>query len=82
MPPFINKYYILDLDEQKSMVRGLLAEGHAVFMISWVNPDASLAERDFVDYMKYGPVACLDAVTEITQAPKINAVGFCVGGIV
>ena len=79
-PPFINKYYILDLDEKKSMVRGLLKEGYSVFMISWINPDASLAEEDFVSYMKNGPVQALDVVCEITGQDKVNAVGFCVGG--
>lgn len=80
VPPFINKYYILDLDEKKSMVKGLLEQGHPVFMISWVNADPSLAEYDFTDYMKLGPVKALDVVGEITGQDKINTVGFCVGG--
>lgn len=80
VPPFINKYYILDLEERKSMVNGLLNAGHSVFMISWVNPDATLADYDFVDYMKQGPIAALDVVADITQQEKVNMVGFCVGG--
>ena len=79
-PPFINKYYILDLDERKSLMRWLLDQGHAVFMISWVNPDASLAHIDFGDYMKLGPLAALDVVQAITGADKVNMVGFCIGG--
>lgn len=80
VPPFINKYYILDLDEKKSAVKGLLDAGFSVFMISWVNPDKSLAEEDFVGYMKHGPLAALDAVCEITKQPQVSLVGFCVGG--
>lgn len=80
VPPFINKYYILDLDEKKSMVKGLLAQGHSVFMISWVNPDANLAHTDFVDYMKKGPVTAIDVICTITGQDKLNVTGFCVGG--
>ncbi len=79
-PPFINKYYILDLDEKKSLVRWLVEQGHAVFVISWVNPDAELAEKDFGNYMKEGPIAALDTVQAITGADKVNMVGWCVGG--
>ena len=79
-PPFINKYYVLDLDYKKSMVRSLLEAGYEVFMISWVNPDASLAEVDFAGYMKLGPLAALDVVCDVTKAPKVNLTGFCVGG--
>lgn len=80
VPPFINKYYILDLDERKSMVNGLLEAGHSVFMISWVNPGPELAGEDFVSYMKNGSITALDVVSTITKQPKINMVGFCVGG--
>ena len=80
VPPFINKYYILDLDERKSAVKGLLDSGFSVFMISWVNPDASLADKDFFDYMKQGPIEALDVVCDITGKKKVNMVGFCVGG--
>jgi polyhydroxyalkanoate synthase len=79
-PPFINKFYIMDLDEKKSMVGGLLDSGYSVFMISWVNPDASLAHNDFFDYMKKGPIAAIDVVKEITGNDKVNLTGFCVGG--
>jgi len=80
VPPFINKYYILDLNERKSMVKGLLDEGHNVFMISWVNPTAELSEKAFSDYMHEGPLVALDVVCDITGANKVNMTGFCVGG--
>lgn len=80
VPPFINKYYVLDLDEQKSAVKALLDAGNDVFMISWVNPDADLAETDFTDYMQQGPIAALDVVCTIAKAKQVNLTGFCVGG--
>lgn len=79
-PPYINKFYILDLDEKKSLVRWLTSKGYSVFMISWVNPDSDLAHKDFGDYMKEGPIAALDVVQAITGADKVNMLGFCVGG--
>ena len=79
-PPFINKFYILDMDKKKSLVRWLLSKGYAVFVISWINPDASLRDKDFIDYMKLGPITALDTVCEITDAKKVNMVGWCVGG--
>ena len=80
VPPFINKYYILDLDKKKSAVRGLLEAGFSVFMMSWVNPEADLADYDFVSYMHKGPLAAMDVVNTITKTPQVNLVGFCVGG--
>ncbi len=79
-PPYINKYYILDLDEKKSLVRWLTQQGYSVFMISWVVPESDLSHKDFGDYMKEGPIAALDVVQEITGADKVNMLGFCVGG--
>ncbi len=79
-PPFINKYYILDLDQKKSMARWLVSQGYSVFMISWVNPDAALGNKDWGDYVKEGPIAALDVAQAITGADKVNMVGFCVGG--
>ncbi|MGB0833677.1 MAG: PHA/PHB synthase family protein [Psychrobium sp.] len=79
-PPFINKYYILDLNERKSLVRWLVAQGYTVFIISWINPDASYRDKDFGDYMKRGPIAALDVVEKITKTNKVNMVGWCVGG--
>ncbi|WP_018982471.1 PHA/PHB synthase family protein [Salinimonas chungwhensis] len=80
VPPFINKYYILDLNERKSAVKGLLDEGFSVYMMSWVNPDASLADQDFTDYMHKGPITAMDIVGKVSGQKKINMVGFCVGG--
>lgn len=80
VPPIINKYYVLDLDEKKSMVRWLVAKGYPVFMISWVNPDSELSEKDFSCYMKEGPLAAIEVVKKVTRARKVNMVGFCIGG--
>lgn len=80
VPPFINKYYILDLREKNSMMRWLVEQGHTVFMMSWRNPDASMADIDFEDYVLDGVVKAIDAVGDITGEKKINAAGYCIGG--
>jgi polyhydroxyalkanoate synthase subunit PhaC len=80
IPPWINKYYILDLRPQNSMVNYLLEQGFQVFMISWKNPDASLEDTKFEDYMSKGPLAAAEVVKDITSSKKINPVGYCVGG--
>ncbi|MCP3674557.1 MAG: class I poly(R)-hydroxyalkanoic acid synthase [Gammaproteobacteria bacterium] len=80
IPPFINKYYILDMDKKKSLVSWLVSQGFTVFIISWVNPDATLAHKGFNNYMKEGPIAAIDVIENITKSKKINVVGFCVGG--
>jgi polyhydroxyalkanoate synthase len=79
-PPFINKYYVLDLDEKKSMVKGLLNAGYSVFMISWVNPTSELSDNDFTDYMRKGPLEAIEQVKAITKQKQVNLTGFCVGG--
>ncbi len=79
-PPWINKYYILDLREENSMIRWLTAQGNTVFVASWVNPDARLAEKTFEDYMEDGIFAALDAVAKATGERRVNAVGYCIGG--
>ncbi len=80
VPPFINKYYILDLREKNSMMRWLLQQGHSVFMISWRNPDASMRNIDFSDYMIDGVIKATEVVEDITKAKQINAAGYCIGG--
>ena len=80
VPPWINKYYILDLTPEKSMVKWGVEQGHTVFMVSWVNPDEKLAAKTFEDYMREGVLTAIDAVCEATGEKKINAIGYCVGG--
>ncbi|BAU58493.1 polyhydroxyalkanoic acid synthase [Halorhodospira halochloris] len=80
VPAWINKYYIMDLSQDKSMVSWLVNQGHTVFIISWKNPDESLAEKRFENYMLEGPIEALDLVESITGSNEINVVGYCLGG--
>ncbi|HVL37497.1 MAG TPA: class I poly(R)-hydroxyalkanoic acid synthase [Burkholderiales bacterium] len=80
IPPWINKYYILDLREKNSFIRWAVAQGHTVFVLSWVNPDARLAQKGFDDYMKEGALAALDAVAKATGELEANVIGYCLGG--
>jgi polyhydroxyalkanoate synthase len=80
MPPWINKYYILDLRPKNSFIRWAVDQGHTVFVVSWVNPDAKLAEKGFEDYMLEGPYAALDAIEKATGEKSVNAIGYCLGG--
>jgi polyhydroxyalkanoate synthase len=80
IPPWINKYYILDLRPKNSMVNHLLEGGFQVFMISWKNPDASMEDITFEDYMTLGLFSAAGVVKDITGSEKINPVGYCVGG--
>lgn len=80
IPPWINKYYILDLRPKNSFVKWAREQGHTVFMISWVNPDVELAEKGFEDYMFEGPLAALDAIEKATGEREVNALGLCLGG--
>jgi len=79
-PPWINKYYILDLRPENSFVRWLVAQGYTVFLVSWVNPDARMAGKGFEDYMQEGIFAALDAVEKATGIKDPNCVGYCIGG--
>ncbi len=79
-PPWINKYYILDLTPQKSLIKYCVDNGYTVFVASWVNPDAHLAMKSFEDYMYEGVYAALDAVEQATGEKEVNAVGYCIGG--
>jgi polyhydroxyalkanoate synthase len=80
IPPWINKYYILDLREKNSFIRWAVAQGHTVFVLSWVNPDASLAQKGFDDYMREGALAAFDAVEKATGEREMNVIGYCLGG--
>ncbi len=80
IPPWINKYYILDLRASNSFIKWALDQGHTVFVLSWVNPDARLAQMGFEDYMKQGPLAALDAVEKATGERRVNFIGYCLGG--
>jgi polyhydroxyalkanoate synthase len=80
VPPWINKYYILDLTPEKSFVRWAVAQGYTVFVVSWVNPDTRLADKTFSDYMTEGILAAVGAVTQATGAKDMNAIGYCIGG--
>ncbi|MSP03974.1 MAG: class I poly(R)-hydroxyalkanoic acid synthase [Acetobacteraceae bacterium] len=79
-PPWINKFYILDLRPKNSFVRWAVSQGHTVFVISWVNPDEKLAEKNFEDYMRFGYLAALDAIEQATGEREVNAIGYCLGG--
>lgn len=79
-PPWINKYYILDLKPESSFVRFLVEQGHTVFIISWVNPDGRHAKMGFDDYMMLGPVSAAKEIKKITGEDNLNTVGYCIGG--
>ena len=80
VPPWVNKYYILDLQPDNSFVKWLVDQGYVVFIISWVNPDARHRNKKFIDYMLEGPLAASKIIRTIMKTRKINVVGYCVGG--
>lgn len=80
VPPWINKFYILDLRPEKSFIKWCVDQGLTVFVISWVNPDKSLGGKTFDDYMKEGPLAAMDAIERATGELKVHTMGYCVGG--
>jgi polyhydroxyalkanoate synthase len=80
VPPCINKYYILDLQPENSLVRHAVEQGHTVFLVSWRNPDASLSKIGWDDYIGDGVIKAIGAVQEIADQDQINLLGFCVGG--
>ncbi|MCP5270380.1 MAG: class I poly(R)-hydroxyalkanoic acid synthase [Burkholderiaceae bacterium] len=82
VPPCINKYYILDLQPENSVIRYTVEQGHRVFVVSWRNPDDSLKDKTWDDYIEDGPIRAIEVVRQISGAETINTLGFCVGGTI
>ncbi|MEO6293124.1 MAG: alpha/beta fold hydrolase, partial [Burkholderiaceae bacterium] len=82
VPPCINKYYILDLQPENSLVRYAVAQGHRTFVLSWRNPDLSMVDKTWDDYIEHAAIKAITTVQDITGAKTINALGFCVGGTI
>jgi polyhydroxyalkanoate synthase len=80
VPPWINKYYVLDLTPDKSFIKWCVDQGLSVFCISWVNPDARLAQKSFEDYLNEGPLAALKVIEQTTGEERVHTIGYCVGG--
>jgi polyhydroxyalkanoate synthase subunit PhaC len=80
VPPWINKFYILDLRPEKSFIKWCVDQGITVFVISWVNPDKTLGAKTWEDYMKEGPLAAMDVIEQATGEMKVHTMGYCVGG--
>lgn len=80
VPPWINKYYILDLRESNSLVKWLTDQGHTVFIISWANPGPEMRDYGWSEYMNQGPLAAMDAIKEQTGEPDVNIISYCIGG--
>jgi polyhydroxyalkanoate synthase len=80
VPPWINKFYVLDLTPEKSFIKWCVDQGLTVFCISWVNPDERLAQKTFDDYVRQGPFEALDAIKQVTGEDRVHAIGYCVGG--
>jgi polyhydroxyalkanoate synthase subunit PhaC len=80
VPPWINKFYVLDLTPEKSFIKWCVDQGLTVFCISWVNPDAHLAKKSFEDYIREGPLAALDAIKQACGEERVHSIGYCVGG--
>ncbi|UTV87475.1 class I poly(R)-hydroxyalkanoic acid synthase [Cobetia amphilecti] len=80
VPPWINKYYILDLRQDNSMMRWLVEQGHTVFLISWRNPGPEQSDLTWADYMQMGPLAAMDAIEQATGEKQVNILSYCIGG--
>ncbi|BAC49625.1 poly-3-hydroxybutyrate synthase [Bradyrhizobium diazoefficiens USDA 110] len=80
VPPWINKFYILDLKPEKSYIKWCVDQGITVFVISWVNPDRRLGNKSWEDYMKEGPLTAMDVIEKVTGEMKVHTAGYCVGG--
>lgn len=81
VPPWINKFYVLDLQPKNSFFKWIVDQGYTLFVISWVNPRKDLAHKNFGDYMLEGPLAALDQIKKATAESSVNILGFCIGGI-
>jgi polyhydroxyalkanoate synthase subunit PhaC len=81
LPPWLNKFYVLDMQPANSMVRWLVEQGHTVFLVSWVNPNGETRDKTFDDYLLEGPLAALEVIKAVTGQKEINAMGYCLGGI-
>jgi polyhydroxyalkanoate synthase subunit PhaC len=82
IPPCINKFYILDLQPENSLVRYAVSQGHRTFVLSWRNPDMSIADKTWDDYIEHAAIKAIAVIQEITSTKQINALGFCVGGTI
>ena len=80
VPPWINKYYIMDLRPKNSLIKWCIDQGHTVFVMSWVNPDEKLSQYTFDDYMRLGPIETLNVIEKITGETEVNGLGYCLGG--
>jgi polyhydroxyalkanoate synthase len=80
VPPWINKFNILDLKPKNSFIKWCVDQGHTVFVISWINPGAELANKSFSDYLLEGPLQAIDAIEKATGEPDVNVIGYCIGG--
>ena len=81
IPPWINKFYVMDLQPKNSLIKYTVDQGHTLFVISWKNPTRALSHKTFSDYMNEGPLAALGAIEKATGQKEVNALGFCIGGI-
>lgn len=81
LPPWLNKFYVLDMQPHNSLVRWLVSQGHTVFLVSWVNPDRRTGHKTFEDYLLEGPLEALDVIRSITGESEVNAMGYCLGGV-
>jgi len=81
VPPWINKFYVMDLQPKNSLIKWIVDQGHTLFVVSWVNPRKELSHKRFEDYMLEGPLAALDAIEAATGEREVNTLGFCIGGI-
>ena len=81
VPPWINKFYVMDLQPKNSLIKWIVDQGHTLFVVSWVNPTKELSHKRFEDYMLEGPLAALDAIEAATGEREVNTLGFCIGGM-